>query len=272
MNTTPLRSEAGAISGPTLVLLHAFPLDRRTWDAVVGPLAEAGWDVVVPDLRGFGESSYGEHGPDDDPSLAVMAADVLAILDRLGVASAVIGGLSLGGYVAMELLRQEPSRVAGLVLINTKATADTETARDGRLQVARQVLAAGDTKALARAMLPNLLGVTTHAERPEVVGIVRSLIESADPAGVAWAQQAMAVRPDSLADLAAYIGPSLVLWGAEDTISPRDEQNLMVAALRDGRLAVVPGAGHLSPLEEPAAVVAEIIAFLKLVRHPTMGG
>jgi pimeloyl-ACP methyl ester carboxylesterase len=272
MNTSSLGTAAGATSGPTIVLLHAFPLDRRTWDHIVGPLAEAGWDVVLPDLRGFGESSYGEHGPDDEPSLAVMAADVLAILDRLGVASAVVGGLSLGGYVAMELLRQEPSRVAGLVLLDTKATADTESARDIRLQVARQVLAAGDTKALARAMLPNLLGTTTHAERPEVVGAVRTIIESAEPAGVAWAQQAMAARPDSLADLAAYIGPSIVVWGAEDTVSPRDEQDLMLAALRDGRLAVVPGAGHLSPLEEPAAVVTEILDFLKLVRHPTMGG
>ena len=272
MNTSPLRSAAAATSGPTIVLLHAFPLDRRTWDHIVGPLAEAGWDVVVPDLRGFGESSYGEDGPDDEPTLAIMAADVLAILDRLGVASAVVGGLSLGGYVAMELLRQEPSRVAGLVLIDTKATADSEAARDGRLQVAQQMLAAGNTKALARAMLPNLLGPTTHAERPEVVGVVRTIIESADPAGVAWAQRAMAARPDSLADLAAYIGPSIVLWGAEDTISPRAEQDLMVSALRDGRLAIVPGAGHLSPLEEPAAVVAEILDFLKSIRHPTMGG
>ncbi len=187
---------------PTVVLLHAFPLDARLWDDVVDAVAGAGWDVVVPDLRGFGESAYGEDGPDDEPSLVWMARDVLGILDRVGVNSAVVVGLSLGGYVAMELVRQDASRIAGLALVDTKASADTEEARANRLRVAEQVLEAGSTTALARAMLPGLLGATTLAARPEVVERVRGWIEDADPAGVAWAQRAMAARPDSHDDLA----------------------------------------------------------------------
>jgi pimeloyl-ACP methyl ester carboxylesterase len=252
---------------PTVVLLHAFPLDKRLWDDVVDAVAESGWDVVVPDLRGFGESAFGEDGPDDEPLLSWMARDVLGILDRIGVNSAVVVGLSLGGYVAMELVRQDASRVAGLALIDTKASADTDEARANRLRVAEQVLEAGSTVALARAMLPALLGATTHAERPEVAARVRGWIEEADPAGVAWAQRAMAARPESFADLAALTVPALVLWGDEDTLAPRAEQELMLDALRDARAVEIPGSGHLSAVEDPAAVVAALVSFLDDVRR-----
>jgi len=252
---------------PTVVLLHAFPLDKRLWDDVVDAVADAGWDVVVPDLRGFGESAYSEDGPDDEPSLTWMARDVLGILDRIAVNSAVVVGLSLGGYVAMELARQDPARIAGLALLDTKASADTEEARANRLRVADQVLEAGSTAALARAMLPALLGATTHESRPEVVERVRGWIEEADPAGVAWAQRAMAARPDSHADLAALTVPSLVLWGDEDTLAPRPEQGSMVEALRDARAVEIPGSGHLSAVEDPGAVVAALVTFLDDVRR-----
>jgi pimeloyl-ACP methyl ester carboxylesterase len=252
---------------PTVVLLHAFPLDRHVWDGVVDALAESGWDVVVPDLRGFGESAYGEDGPDDDPSLAWMARDVLGILDRMGVSAAVFAGISMGGYVAMEIVRQDPARVAGLALVDTKATADTEQAAANRLRVAESVLAAGSTQALARAMVPSLLGDTTRAERPEVVAQVTSWIEAAAPAAVAWAQRAMAARPDSLPDLASLAVPALVVWGVEDDMSPRAEQDLMVDAMRDARLVVVTESGHLSTVEAPAQVADALVTFLEDVRR-----
>lgn len=256
---------------PTVVLLHAFPLDKRLWDDVVDAVAEAGWDVVVPDLRGFGESAFGEDGPDDEPSLAWMARDVLGMLDRLSVSSAVVVGLSLGGYVAMELVRQDASRVAALGLVDTKASADTDEARANRLRVAEQVLEAGSTTALARASLPGLLGTTTQATRPDVVTRVRGWIEEADPAGVAWAQRAMAARPDSHRDLAALAVPALVLWGEEDALSGREEQDSMVEALRDARFVVVPGCGHLSAVEAPEAVATALVDFLADVRRLPQG-
>ncbi len=256
---------------PTVVLLHAFPLDHRLWDDVVDAVAAADWDVVVPDLRGFGGSAFGPEPPDDEPSLTAMARDVLAALDRMGLASVVLGGLSLGGYVAMEIVRQDPDRVAALVLADTKASADTEDARANRLRVADQVLAAGSTEALARAMLPALLGATTHQQRPEVVATVRGWIHEAEPAGVAWAQRAMAARPDSHADLARLTVPSLVLWGAEDALAPADEQHSMLAVLRDARDVVIPGAGHLSAVEDPEAVTAALVAFLHDVRRLPQG-
>ena len=239
---------------PTVVLLHAFPFDKSLWDDVVDAVAEAGWDVVVPDLRGFGESFLSEDETDDEPSLRLMARDVLDILDRLGVS-------------AMEIARQDPSRLAGLVLVDTKATADSEQAREGRLRVAEQVLESESTEALARAMVPTLLGVTTQSERPELVADVKARVESADPEAVAWAQRAMAARPDSRADLAALSVPSLVVWGEEDVMSPRDEQDLMVESLRDVRFVPIPASGHLSVVEAPGAVTAALLAFLHDVRR-----
>ena len=252
---------------PTVVLLHAFPFDRHVWDGVVDSLAEEGWDVVVPDLRGFGESGYGEDGPDDEPSLTWMARDVLSILDRLGVSAAVFAGISMGGYVAMEIVRQDPSRVAGIALVDTKATADSDEARANRLKVADQVLASGSTDALARAMVPTLLGSTTREERPAVVEQVTAWIQAADPQAVAWAQRAMAVRPDSQGDLASLAVPALVVWGVEDGMSPRAEQDLMVDAMRDARRGVVTESGHLSTVEAPEQVADALVTFLDDVRR-----
>lgn len=249
------------------MLLHAFPLDKRLWDGVVDAVADSGWDVVVPDLRGFGESSFGDDGPDDEPSLTLMARDVLAMLDRIGEHAVVVAGVSMGGYVAMAMLREDPSRVAGLVLVDTKATADSDEAWGNRLRVAERVLEAGSTEALARTMLPSLLGPRTLEERPEVAEQVRGWIEEADPAAVAWAQRAMAERPDSRDDLAAFVGPSLVIFGEDDALSPRAEQDLMVAALRDVRVVPLPDVGHLAPIEAPAAVADALVSFLVDVRR-----
>jgi pimeloyl-ACP methyl ester carboxylesterase len=176
-------------------------------------------------------------------------------------------GISLGGYVAMEIVRQDPERVAGVALVDTKATADDDEARANRHRVAEQVLDSGSTEALARAMLPNLLGATTRNARPEVVERVRGWILEADPAGVALAQRAMAARPDSLADLAALAAPGLVLWGSEDALSSREQQDLMVDAMRDARFVEVPACGHLSAVEDPGAVTTALIAFLRDVER-----
>lgn len=245
------------MSKPVFVLLHAFPVNSSMYDDVRPALNDV-CELVTPDFAGFGTATL----PDAEPSLDVYAADVVAFLDDRGVEQAVVGGTSMGGYVAMAVARRNPERISALVLADTKATADTADARANRLGVADQVIAAGSTDALARAMLPNLLGATTHASRPDVVERVRGWIESADSRAVAWAQRAMAARPDSLDDLATFAGPSLVLWGEEDAISSRAEQAFMRSELVDGHYITLPGAGHLSAVEDPAAFVAALTPFL----------
>lgn len=266
-------SEFGASQGGTpLVLVHAFPLSRVMFDEVAMSLADRR-RVIVPDLRGFGDSP----GPgSDQPSVEAMADDVVALLDRLGIRRCVLGGLSLGGYVAMAMLRAHRERIEAVVLMDTKASADTDEGRANRERIAQAVLDHG-TRAL-RPMLETLLGATTRARRPEVVARVTGWLDEADPAAVAWAQRAMAGRPDSFGTLAeagaAEAGAAegeragvrgFVVVGEEDVVTTHDDALAMAAAFTPhAPVHVIADTGHLSAVENADAVAG---ALRDVVRH-----
>jgi pimeloyl-ACP methyl ester carboxylesterase len=238
--------EAGA--GVPVVLLHAFPLSSAMWLEQRNDLADV-CRVITPDLRGFGGSQLGN----DPPSLDLMADDVAAVLDRLDLPEVVLGGLSMGGYVAMAFLRRHPGRVSALLLADTKAGADPDAAKDNRLRIAARLIAEDSTQVLVDEVLPSLVGETTRREQPLVQGRVRALVEAAPPQAAAWAQRAMAQRPDSLDTLRKVDVPAVVILGDEDQIASREDGAAMVEALPQGRLVVVPDAGHLSAVEAPGA-------------------
>ncbi|MFL6142234.1 MAG: alpha/beta fold hydrolase [Labedaea sp.] len=242
--------------GTPLVLLSAFPFDGRMWDRVRTGLAGHA-QVITPDPRGFGRTPLGDAGPDLD----VLAADVLELLDSLGLRRAVLGGCSMGGYVAMAVLRAAPERVAGLVLIDTRSTADAAQARENRYAMAERAERDG-VGWLAEEMLPALLGPTTLERRPDVVDAVRRLLAGLSPAAVAAAQRAMALRPDAGAVLRAAEVPALVLHGEEDRLIGVDAARSMAELLPQAELVVLPTAGHLPPLEVPAEVTSAIVAWL----------
>jgi pimeloyl-ACP methyl ester carboxylesterase len=242
--------------GPPLVLLHAFPLSSALFDAF-GELP--GYRLMAPDLRGFGATPLG----DDDPSLARMADDVVALLDRQNLSRAVVGGVSMGGYVVMELLRRAPERLAGALLVDTKAEADTEEAAAGRHAMAEAVLAEG--RPVLDPMLGALLGATTRASRPDVVDRVAGWLDQAPPNSVAWAQRAMAARPDSLSTLSTTRVPVGVVVGSEDTLSPPEAAQRMADAAGTA-VHLVPGAGHLAVTERPTAARRAVLAALEDVR------
>jgi len=235
--------------GTTVVLLHAFPCDHRMWNVQIDSLCDSGFRVIAPDLPGFGESPV----PSGAPGLEVAAQSVFDVLDDRALGNVMLAGLSLGGYVAMEMLRQQPGRISVLALVDTKASSDPEPAREQRRNMAAAVLAEGSSRSLT-GMIPKLLGETTRSTRPDVVQAVESFIADASPEAVAWSQRAMAERPDSLPTLAAFHGPSLVLYGQEDTLSPGPDQSVMADALSNAELRSLPGSGHLSALEQPAQV------------------
>jgi pimeloyl-ACP methyl ester carboxylesterase len=241
-----------------LVLLHAFPMDSRMWSGVRAPLASH-FRVITPDQRGLGRSPLPE--TPREPSLDDAALDVVALLDRLELDRVVLGGCSMGGYLAMAILRRAPERIGGLVLIDTKATADTPEAAQIRLDVAARAETEGVAGWLADGNLPNLLSEHTRTERPEIVERVRELIETQPPAGVAWAARAMRARPDSTDVLRGADVPALVIVGEQDAITPVDAAKAMVDALPRATLVVLPGAGHLTPLEDPDGVVDAILAW-----------
>lgn len=252
--------ETGA--GRAVVLLHAFPMDSALWAAQRRPLAQAGFRIITPDLPGFGGSAVAPVAP----SVDVMADAVAELLDQLGIDQAVVGGLSMGGYVTMAMLRRHPARVSGIILADTKASADTAAAAAVRQAVASSVEESGTAAGIADGMLPNLLGRTTRESKPEVVAAVRRWIRAQPAAAVAWAQRAMAARPDSLSDIASFGGPVLVIYGSEDTVSPAADAIAMADAARAGgsptHVVEIAAAGHLTAVEDPAAVTRAIQGWL----------
>lgn len=246
---------------PTLVLLHAFPLTSHIYaEQHVG--LEGVADVLAPDLRGFGSTPLGA----DAPSLEVLADDVVRLLDERGIDRAVIGGTSMGGYVALAVLRRRPDRVSGLVLANTKATADVPAARENRERIAALAEAEGSVRVLHEELEPKLLGATTVATRPDLVSLVHAQVASAAPAAVAWAQRAMAARLDSLSTLAGCEVPVLVVAGSEDALMTQEDARAMADAAPRSTLEVLTGVGHLGCLEAPDRWNVAVGALLAAVR------
>jgi pimeloyl-ACP methyl ester carboxylesterase len=248
-------TEAGR--GVPLVLLHGFLLSSQMWAAQREGLADV-CRVVTPDQRGFGGSRLG----DDPPALEYAADDLAALLDHLGLHRVVVGGLSMGGYVAMAFLARHPDRVTGLVLADTRATADPPEARERRERIAVRAADPGGLAAARAELLPPLVGATTAVHRPEVVERIGRLTAAARAEAVAWASRAMAARPDSTGVLRRAEVPALVIVGEEDQLTPVAEAEQLAGVLPGARLVRIPAAGHLSAMEDPAAFNAAVREFV----------
>lgn len=247
--------EAGA--GWPVVLLHAFPLSADMWRPQLERAAN-GWRLIAPDLPGFGPAAVAPAGPG---TMDAMAEAVDNVLDALEVEEATIGGLSMGGYVTFALFRRSPGRFTGMVLADTKATADTPEGRDARRKMIDLVQREGPS-AVADQMLPKLLGDTSRRERRALAATVRGLIEPNRPEGIAAAIEAMIGRPESTELLASIPCPVLVIVGSEDTLTPPSDAEAMQQRLARSRLVILPAAGHLSNLETPDAFSQALADFL----------
>ena len=187
----------------------------------------------------------------------------MAARARAGSERAVVGGLSMGGYVAFALWRRHPDRVRALVLCDTRAGADTDAAREKRRALATTARTDGPG-AVAAAQLPGQLGRTTRSSAPHLVDEVEQMLRRASVAAITDALDAMMARPDSTDTLATITVPTLVIVGDEDVVTPVDEARTMAALIPSSRLVVVDGAGHLAPLEQPVTVNAAIAEFLSV--------
>lgn len=243
--------------GLPVVLLHGFPFNRTLWREQVEALRTR-YRIVTLDLRGHGETTATHTHP---ATMEEMAEDVRALLDELGLARVVLGGLSMGGYVALTFYRLFPSHVRALLLADTRPRADNEDVRIGREETAARALAEGMTP-IADAMLPNLLTPETHAARPATVERVREMILNTSPQGAASALRGIATRRDQMELLGEISCPTLIVVGSLDQITPLADAELMKRGITDSRLEVIEGAGHLSNLERPDEFNAALEKFL----------
>ena len=242
----------------TIVLLHGFPHDRGLWAAQAGAAADVFPDVrlLIPDLPGFGRSS-----PLSAAGMDAYADVLEPMLDRCEVEQAVIGGLSMGGYIAFAFWRRHAARTRALMLFGTKAPADTEAARDARRALIDTVQRDG-VGALVPSMISTQLGVSTRRDDPALVEQIEVMLHRAPVSGVTAAAEALMGRVDSTPTLDTILVPTLVLVGDEDTITPVSDAMRIAAGIPRSRLVTVPGAGHLAPIEQPAVVNAAIAEFL----------
>ena len=242
--------------GPALLFIHGFPFDHGLWRHQLRTFP--GWMRIAPDLRGAGLSD----APAAGYSMTRYADDLVQVLDALDVAAAVVCGLSMGGYIAFDVLRRHRSRVRAAILCDTRSEADSEDGRRGREEMIK-LAQAGGAGAVADAMIPSLLAAETKAERPEVEAEVREMIQRVPVPGMVGALQAMRDRPDSTALLAELRLPVLVVAGAMDGITTPQAGMEMAGKIKGARFATVAGAGHLPPLEQPFVTTRLVADFLK---------
>ena len=243
-------------TGPAVLFVHAFPLDRSIWQHQVDTLT--GYRRIAPDLRGMGQSD----APDLGYSMSTYAEDLLGVVDALGEGQVVLCGVSLGGYVAFEFVRRWRERVRGLILMDTRAEADSADGRRARDTLIGKVREQGAIAA-AEAMLPRFF---TSQVSPEIIERVRNSILRTPVSGIVGALSAMRDRPDSTPLLETLTGiPTLVLVGAEDVITPPPIAQAMAAAIPGARLMEIPGAGHLPCIEQPVPTTRAILKFLQSV-------
>jgi 3-oxoadipate enol-lactonase len=239
--------------GRPIVWIHGYPLASAIFEA---QFAIRGVRHLAPDLPGFG-------GSESRPALTIddYALLVLRLLDELGIERAVFGGVSMGGYVAMAIARRAKHRLAGLILIDTRETPDTAEAREGRYTAIETVRKEG-TRPVIESMLPKMLTTKTIENDTPAASTARSVMQAASPEGVISALAAMAERPDASDVISTIDAPLLIVVGEHDSLTPRSDAERMHAAAAESTLVVLPGAAHLSNLEQPGPFNDAVQLFL----------
>ena len=257
-----LRGLVAGSSGIPLLLVHGFPFDHTQWQPqLVGLTHQA--TILAPDIRGLGSSE----GPEEHAlySMERYAADLVAWMDHMAWESAVVCGLSMGGYIILAMLEAAPERFRGVVLMDTHARADTDEAREGRRRSRERIRREG-MAGLASDLLQRVVGTTTLRNRSEVTAHLQWMMSRAPANGVAGALEAMASRPDRTHLLPDIGVPALALVGSEDALTPPDVVRAMAGQIPGAACMEIPDAGHVVSLEAPEATNAALLTFLESLR------
>jgi len=244
-------------TGPVILFIHGFPLNHTMWRAQIDEFSKT-HRVIAPDLRGFG----GTDGALYSVSMEQFADDLAGLLDAMAVTEPVtFCGLSMGGYIAWQFLQRYSYRVARLIVCDSRAAADTPEAAANRLKMADIVLKEGP-EPVAWAMMPKLFAQCSSEHCPLVIDSVRQMVMTSNPVAIAAAHRGMAVRPDVTSWLPSIKVPTLILCGEFDAISPPAEMKAFAELIPQAQFVMIPGAGHMAPMEQPALVNSALRQFL----------
>lgn len=244
-------------NGLPLVLIHGFPLCRKMWRPQAEALDRAGCRVITPDLRGFGESALSSVSLSMDDH----ADDIVGLMDHLGIDRAVVGGMSMGGYVLLNLLERYPERVAASLFSTTRAGGDDDAGKARRTALAEACRAQG-IEPVAEAFRPLLFAPETLKDNPELVEEVCGWIRASDPLGAAAALIAMRDRKDYVALLGGFSQPALVIGAEQDRAAPVEHSHTIAEGLPEAELCILHGGGHMVNLEQPAGYNDAVLEFL----------
>lgn len=242
-------------SGPAVLFLHGFPFSLRMWDdqEALAPR----YRIVRFDARGFGGSAVG----DAMLTMARIADDAAVLIERLRLGPVILVGCSMGGYAALAFAQKHAALLRGLVLVDTRAGADSHEARKGRGDLAARVMKEGAGAAM-EAFLPRVVGETTKASRADVIAKLKDMMLATSPQGISDGLFGLATRPDSTPLLREITAPTLVICGEEDVITPRAEAEILQRGIKGAELVMIPKSGHLPSMETPGAFNEALGEFL----------
>ncbi|MFD7389428.1 alpha/beta fold hydrolase [Streptomyces sp. NPDC059852] len=250
--------DTGPSTGLPVLLIHGHPFNRTLWAPQSEELTAAGYRVITPDLRGYGESDV-TPGP---VYLSDFADDIVGLLDSLGIRQAVVGGVSMGGQIAMEVHRRHARRVHALVLSDTSAPSETADGKAFRNRLADRLLAEGMT-GYADEVIDKMLAAYNVTALPDVAARVLAMMRATDPRGAAAALRGRAERPDYRETLAGVRCPVLIVVGADDVYTPVSDAEAIARLVPHAVLCVVEGAGHLPGAERPERFNKALLEFLR---------
>jgi pimeloyl-ACP methyl ester carboxylesterase len=249
---------AGSAGGPAVTFVHGFPFSLEMWRSQVDAASSAGFRAVAYDVRGHGLSDVG----DGQYTIEGHVDDLFALLDHLKIPMTAIVGLSMGGYIALRALQREPGRFTAAVLCDTRSEADTDEGRLRRAASVRTVKKNGSA-AYAADYVKSMFTEESFLTRPAVVDSIRQIIARTPPLSLAGTLIALAARTDTTSSLSSISIPTMILVGERDTVTPLFSSQSMQAKIRGSELHIVPGAAHLSNLENPGFFNEKLLAFLK---------